>query len=100
MTDLQTMAARAAADLIAIMARQDYSPTLYAVPTNETTNGRLVAVGQNEPGLPAPAIVIRPCDCGASTFTRWSACSIHDLAHIIAQASRAAPILPIHPEEA
>ena len=72
------------------------SVTVYAIPTTETENGRIV-IAENYDTLPSPVCVVRPNDNQASTHQSWVSVPYSAMYGILWQALRIQPILPIHP---
>ena len=68
-------------------------PTVYAVPTTEDEDGRVVVVGY---GFPAPrgGVLVRPNDNHASTHRGWNTVPYTYLSGILREALRIQPILP------
>lgn len=70
-----------------------HMPTVYAVPTTEDEDGRVVVV---MPGQPAPerGVAIMPNNNHASVHTSWYSVEYSAMRHILWQALRNQPILP------
>jgi hypothetical protein len=90
---------KAAAELVKAMRKPECAasgmmPTVYAVPTTENEDGRIVVV---EHGYPAPlgGVVVRPNDNNASCHEDWYTVPYDHVRSLLYWAMKSQPILPL-----